>query len=67
MIIVGDNDVRNIDAQIAGSSSHSEIVANFPMTLVTGFLFAGAIVAGFMVYLLVKYRSRETVLTLEQD
>ena len=59
---VTSNDVRNIDAQIAGSSSHSEIVANFPMTLVTGFLFAGAVVAGFMVYLLVKYRSRETVL-----
>jgi hypothetical protein len=55
-----------MDAQIA-SSSHAEIVANFPMTLVTGFLFAGAIVAGFLVYLLVKYRSRESVLTLEQD
>jgi hypothetical protein len=63
---VTSNDVRNMDAQIA-SSSHAEIVANFPMTLVTGFLFAGAIVAGFLVYLLVKYRSRESVLTLEQD
>ena len=49
----------------AGSSSHGDIVSNFSPTLVTSFLFAGALVAGFLVYVLVKYRSSD-VLAAEQ-
>lgn len=64
---VTGNEVRNMDAQMDTSSSHGEIVANFPPALITGFLFAGALVAGFLVYLLVKYRCRESVLTVEQE
>jgi hypothetical protein len=60
------SEVRVIDTQ-ESQSNHSDIVANFPTSIITGFLFAGAIVAGFLVYLLVKYRCREGVLTIEQE
>lgn len=46
--------------------NHADIIAGFPSEILTGFLFAGAAVAGFLVYLLVKYRCREDVLAVEQ-
>ena len=55
------------ESQNGISGSHREIVSNFPMSLVTGFLFAGALVAGFLVYLMVKYRCRQDVLDVERD
>jgi hypothetical protein len=60
------NDLRDLERE-SDPSSHANIVANFPVSIITGFLFAGAIVAGFLVYLLVKYRCREGVLTVEQE
>jgi hypothetical protein len=60
-------EVREIDAQARSFSSHGDIVANFPMTLVTGFILAGSVVSGFLVFLLVKHRSKAGVLTLEQE
>jgi ABC-type antimicrobial peptide transport system permease subunit len=50
----------------ADSSSHGEIVSNFSPSLMTSFLFAGAVVAGFLVYVLVRYRSSD-VLPVEHD
>lgn len=61
------DELRMLDPLDASSSNHDEIIANFPTTLITGFILAGAIVAGFMVYLLVKYRYRENVLKVEQE
>lgn len=49
------------------SSGHQQIVANFPTGLMTWLIFAGALVAGFLVYLMIKYRSRQDVLTPEQE
>ena len=60
------NDLQALERE-SNPSSHADIVANFPVSIITGFLFAGAIVAGFLVYLLVKYRCREGVLTVEQE
>jgi hypothetical protein len=60
------DDLRQLERE-SDPSSHTDIVANFPASIITGFLFAGAVVAGFLVYLLVKYRCREGVLTVEQD
>jgi hypothetical protein len=60
------NDLRDLERE-SDPSSHANIVANFPVSIITGFLFAGAVVAGFLVYLLVKYRCREGVLTVEQE
>jgi len=63
---VTKSDVQELNNQDS-VSSHADIVANFPISLISGFLFAGSLVAGFMVYLLVKYRCREGVLTVEHD
>ncbi len=49
-----------------GAGSHGELISNFPPSLVTGFLFAGALVAGFLVYVLVRYRSNDDVLQVER-
>lgn len=61
------DELQKLDTQQRSASSHADIVANFPVNLITGCLFAGAVVAGFLVYLLVKYRTRESVLTAEQQ
>lgn len=60
------NDLRAMERE-SDPSAHANIVASFPLSIIAGFLFAGAVVAGFLVYLLVKYRCREGVLTLEQE
>jgi hypothetical protein len=49
------------------TSAHRQIVDNFPVDLMAWFIFAGALVAGFLVYLMTKYRTRQDVLTVEQD
>jgi len=49
-----------------GAGGHQELISNFPPSLITGFLFTGALVAGFLVYLLVRYRSNGDVLQVEQ-
>ncbi|HKU50358.1 MAG TPA: hypothetical protein VJP79_10430 [Nitrososphaera sp.] len=54
------DELQRLDAQVESYSSHGEIVANFPPSLITGFLFAGALGAGFLVYLMVRYRCRES-------
>jgi hypothetical protein len=61
------DEMQKLNPQQESVSSHADIVANFPTSLITGFLFAGAVVAGFLVYLLVRYRTRESVLTIERD
>jgi hypothetical protein len=60
------DDLRQLERE-SDPSSHTNIVANFPASIITGFLVAGAIVAAFLVYLLVKYRGRESVLAVEQE
>jgi hypothetical protein len=62
------SELQQLDPRGMGfASDHAEIVAGFPVGLLQGFLFAGAAVAGFLVYLLVKYRTRQDVLALEQE
>ena len=61
------DELQKLDTQQRSVSSHGDIVSNFPANLITGFLFAGSLVAGFLVYLLVKYRTRESVLAVEQE
>ncbi len=60
------NDLLRLSPQNAGAGSHGELVSNFPPSLITGFLFTGALVAGFLVYLLVRLRSNGDVLQVEQ-
>jgi len=66
-----DQMTRTDMAQMSGqkmgpAGTHFQLVSNFSADLITGLLFAGALVAGFLVYVMVKYRSREDVLTIEQ-
>ena len=62
-LLPGASDIDESQSGISGD--HREIVANFPMSLVAGFLFAGVLVTGFLVYLMV-YRCRQDVLRVEQ-
>lgn len=62
------NDMLQSSAQTAGpGGSHGQLVSNFPPSFLTTFLFAGAVVAGFLVYVLVRYRYRNDVLAVEQN
>jgi hypothetical protein len=49
------------------AGTHFQLVSNFSADLITGLLFAGAVVSGFLVYVMVKYRSKEDVLAIEQS
>jgi hypothetical protein len=61
------NDIAQMSNQKMGpAGTHFQLVSNFSADLITGLLFAGALVAGFLVYVMVKYRSKEDVLAIEQ-
>jgi hypothetical protein len=49
------------------TGTHFQLVSNFSADLITGLLFAGALVSGFLVYVMVKYRSKEDVLAIEHS
>jgi hypothetical protein len=49
------------------AGTHFQLVSNFSADLITGLLFAGAVVSGFLVYVMVKFRSKEDVLAVEQS
>jgi hypothetical protein len=60
-------DIAQMSSQKIGpAGTHFQLVSNFSADLITSLLFAGALVAGFLVYVMVKYRSKEDVLTIEQ-
>jgi predicted DNA-binding transcriptional regulator len=60
-------DIAQMSNQRLGpAGTHFQLVSNFSIDLITGLLFAGALVSGFLVYVMVKYRSKEGVLAIEQ-
>jgi predicted DNA-binding transcriptional regulator len=52
---------------IGSPGDHAELVSGFSPTLIAGFVLASAVVAGFLGYLMIKYRHGDNVLILEQD